>query len=75
MNKRHFVVYFENNVAITKTSKDWARENQEHFPNYSFINSDNEPTSNAIDLYLVDKLGFTLVSDDEKFVCYKLMDK
>ena len=71
MNKRHYVVYFENEVAITKTSREWARENQGHFKNFNFINN-NEPTSNIIDHYLVDNLGFTLISDDEKFVCFKL---
>ena len=71
MNKHHYVVYFENGVAITKTSKEWARDNQEHFQNYNNI----KPTSNEIDHYLVDNLGFSLIADDEKFVCFKLTNQ
>ena len=73
MNKKHYVIYFDKNAnqAITKTSKDWARDNQDYFkPKYDFI--EKTPTSNKIDRYLVDKLGFTLMSDDEKFICFKL---
>jgi hypothetical protein len=73
MNKKHYVIYFDENTnqAITKTSKEWARDNQDYFmPKYNFI--DKTPTSNKIDHFLVDILGFTLISDDEKFVCFKL---
>jgi hypothetical protein len=70
MNKKHFVIYFENGKAITKTSREWAEENQDRFPNY--INT--TPTSNEIDRYLVDKFGYTLTSDKEKFVCFKLVN-
>ncbi len=74
MNKRHYVVYFDEitNQAITKTSRDWARDNQDYFPNYNFIN--NSPTPNEIDHRLVSEYGYTLISDDEKFVCFKLTD-
>lgn len=75
MNKNHYVVYFEKGIAISKTSKEWVRDNQSYFPKYSFLNSDNEPTSITIDLYLVDKLSYTLISDKEKFVCFKLTNK
>jgi hypothetical protein len=70
MNKKHFVIYFENGKAITKTSREWAEENQECFPNY--VNK--TPTSNEIDRYLVDKLGYSLTSDEERFVCFKLVN-
>lgn len=73
MRKRHFVVYFENFIAVTKSSKDWARENRQYFPAHTFSERDL-PTSNKIDLYLVDNLGFTLSSDKEKFVCFKLVN-
>lgn len=68
MSKKHYVVYFQNENTITKTSKEWAKDNQECFPNYAI----KIPTSNEIDRYLVDNFGFTLTSDDEKFVCFKL---
>ncbi|MDD2674213.1 MAG: hypothetical protein PHF81_04980 [Flavobacterium sp.] len=73
MNKKHYVIYFDENEnkAVTKKSIDWARDNQDYFkPKYNFI--DKLPTPNKIDHFLVDELGYTLVSDDEKFVCFKL---
>lgn len=70
MSKKHYVVYFQNESAITKTSKEWAEDNKECFPNYV----KKIPTSNEIDRYLVDNFGFTLTSDDEKFVCFKLVN-
>ncbi len=72
MNKKHYVIYFDENKkeAVTKTSREWARDNQNHFPDYNFI--ENIPTSNTIDHFLVDRLGYTLISDDDKFVCFKL---
>lgn len=73
MNKKHYVVYFENGKAITKTSKEWSEDNQECFPKFTFI-GENKPTSDAIDKYLVSENGFTLTSDNEKFVCYKLVN-
>jgi hypothetical protein len=63
MAKKHFIVTFENNKAQTANTLDWAKEN--NFPGY------NEQTKNEeVYIYLVDKKGFRLVSDDEKFVCY-----
>jgi hypothetical protein len=70
MSKKHYVVYFQNENTITKTSKEWAKDNQECFPNYA----NKVPTSNEIDRYLVDNFGFTLTSDDEKFVCFNLVN-
>lgn len=53
---------FENDKAQTTETLVWAKDN---FPNYS------EQTKNGeVYVYLVDKKGFTLISDDEKFVCY-----
>lgn len=62
MAKKHFIVTFENDKAQTTETLVWAKDN---FPNYS------EQTKNGdVYVYLVDKKGFTLISDDEKFVCY-----
>ena len=70
MNKKHYVIYFDEktNIAITKTSREWAIEHPDIFP----VFNNRRPISNEIDHYLVDKLGFTVMSDDEKFVCFKL---
>jgi hypothetical protein len=62
MSKKHFIVTFENDKAQTSETLVWAREN---FPNY------NEQIKNEeVYFHLVDKHGFTLVSDDYKFICY-----
>lgn len=70
MNKKHFVIYFDENKkeAVTKTSREWAMEHPEIFP----VFNNKVPTSNAVDHFLVDKCGYTLISDDDKFVCFKL---
>lgn len=70
MNKKHFVVYFENGEVKTMTSRDWAKENPNHFKVFNKKN----PTSNQIDHYLVENMGFTLIADDEKFICFKLIN-
>ncbi len=62
MEKKHFIVTFENDEAQTANTLDWAREN---FPNF-----DEQTKNEEVYLFLVDKKGFRLVSDDEKFVCY-----
>jgi hypothetical protein len=72
MNKKHYVIFFENGKAVTMTSKEWADNNKNCFKN-SFIGNDI-PTSNEIDRFLVNERGFTLVADNEKFVCYKLVN-
>ena len=62
MNKKHFIVTFENDEAQTTETLAWAREN---FPNYN-----EETTYEKVYIYLVNEKGFRLVSDNEKFVCY-----
>jgi hypothetical protein len=73
MNKKHFVIFWENGIVKSLRSKEWADQNRECFNKYSFIGNDI-PTSNEIDRYLVTERGFTLVADSEKFVCFKLVD-
>ena len=64
MDKKHFIVTFENDKAQTTESLVWASEN---YPNYNEQTKEQE-----VYIYLVDKEGFRLVSDHEKFICYKL---
>lgn len=65
MNKKYYVVYFSNDKIITNLAEDWANENMSYFPN-------GKPSQLEICLFLIDNFGFTLVSDKEKHVCYKL---
>ncbi|MBK9224045.1 MAG: hypothetical protein IPO23_04185 [Flavobacterium sp.] len=51
--KKHLVIYFENDILISKSVKDWARENQNYFRNYDFLTPNTTPTSVEIDLFLV----------------------
>jgi hypothetical protein len=63
MSKKHFIVTFENDKAQTTKTLAWARENYSKY---------NEQTKEQeVYIYLVDKEGFRLTSDSEKFVCYK----
>jgi hypothetical protein len=62
MLKKHFIVTFENDKAQTTETLTWAREN--------FLNYIEGTTYEKVYTHLVDKKGFRLVSDDEKFVCY-----
>ncbi|RAR73832.1 hypothetical protein [Flavobacterium aciduliphilum] len=64
MSKKHFIVTFENDKAQTSETLVWAKEN---FPNYNEQTKEQE-----VYIYLVDERGFRLVSDDKKFICYKL---
>lgn len=70
MNKKHYVIFFENGKAVTMTSKEWAENNKNCFKN-TFIGKD-VPTSNEIDRFLVSERGYSLISDMDKFICFKL---
>ena len=72
MNKKHYVIFWENGIVKTLRSKEWADQNRECFKT-SFIGNDI-PTSNEIDRFLVSERGFTLIADSEKYVCFKLVD-
>lgn len=70
INKKHFIIYNNNGVISSTTPKDWARANQNCFPNRDFSDSDNTPTVDEIEKYLTQQRGFGLLSNEEVVVCY-----
>lgn len=73
MNRKHFVVFYDGEVLVETTPRNWARLNQVFFPNYTFENNDTTPVSEAVNTFLVTQLGFTRIENDEKVVCFKLL--
>ena len=55
--EKHLIIYFENDVLISKSVKDWAKENQDYFRNHDFLTPNTTPTSIEIDLFLVNHLN------------------
>lgn len=73
MNRKHIIIYYENNRLIETTPRNWARLNQGYFPNYTFLNSNSTPVSEAVNNVLVNQLGFTRIENEEKVICFKLL--
>jgi len=69
-NKKHFIIFNNGGVISATTPKDWARAHQEYFPNKNFLNSDDTPTVNEIENYLVNNLGFGRAENDEIVIHY-----
>jgi hypothetical protein len=59
MNKKYFIKLDINGEVLTKTLKDWARENQKEFPKFEFKNNTSDiPTTQAIETHLIKELNF-----------------
>ena len=71
-NKKHFVLYNNGGVISATTPKNWARANQNSFPQYDFINSDNTPTVEVIEAFLI-QTGFTRMLNDEIVILYNYL--
>tara|TARA_R110001583_G_scaffold94340_2_gene237795 strand:- start:949 stop:1164 length:216 start_codon:yes stop_codon:yes gene_type:complete len=70
VNRKHYVIFFENDQLIHTTPMDWARNNPEAFPKYNF---DVEmPTPNKISSYLVKELSFTRIENENCVVTIQL---
>lgn len=70
INKKHFIIYNNGGVISSTTPKDWARANQDCFPNKDFSDSDNTPTVDEIENYLTQQRSFKRLANDEIVVCY-----
>ncbi len=71
-NKKHFIIYNNGGVISATTPKDWARANQNSFEQHNFINSDNTPTVEVIEAFLVQN-GFTKIINDEIVILYNYL--
>jgi hypothetical protein len=62
MNNKYFIKLDINGEILTKTLKDWARENQSEFPKFGFKNNTSDiPTTHAIEKHLLKELNFKRV--------------
>ena len=64
MNRKHFLIYYLNDVLAQTTPKDWARANYQHFPNYNFQGA-NIPTTETIEAYLIRECDYSKLENNE----------
>ncbi len=70
INKKHFIILNNSGVISSTTPKDWARANQQYFPDKDFSDSDNTPTVDEIEKYLTTQLNYGKLNNEEIVVCY-----
>lgn len=71
MNRKHYVIYFdENKQIIYTTPKEWAREHEEEFEGYNF--KIKMPTTDKISAYLVANYGYTRIESQNIVVTIQL---
>jgi len=70
VNKKHFLVFNNGGVISATTPKDWARANQTLFDGFDFSNSENTPTVDEIENYLVVREGFSRIENNEIIILY-----
>lgn len=61
MYAKHFIIYYKRGTGtfVVTEPKPWARENQNHFPEYEFLDNPTTPTTQTIEAYLINNHGFT----------------
>jgi hypothetical protein len=62
MAAKHFMIYYQNGSGtyVVTEPRPWARENQHHFPNYTF-QPNNHPTTEVIEAWLIENRNFQRV--------------
>lgn len=71
INKKHFIIFNNGGIISSTTPKDWARGNQQLFPHKSFSDSDNTPTVEEIESFLIQNLNFRKIINDDIVICYQ----
>lgn len=71
INKKHFILYNNGGVISATTPKDWARAYQEEFPEFDFTNSENTPTVDQIESFLVNNRRFSRIENQEIVILYQ----
>lgn len=58
MASKHFIIYYKKGTGtyVVTEPRPWARENQEFFLGYDFIN--NHPTTDIVENYLIQNYNF-----------------
>lgn len=69
-NKKHIIILNNNGVITATTPKNWARGHQSFFEKYDFSNSDNTPTINEIENFLVNNRNFSRIENQEIVILY-----
>lgn len=66
MAAKHFMIYYKRGTGtyIVTEPRPWARENQHHFPNYTF-QPNNHPTTDTVEAWLIDNRNFQRVVDND----------
>ena len=65
MRKTYYIKFIRNGRQIQMRLRAWARENQHHFPNYGFTNTqDDHPTTHIIRDYCVNNLNGRIEEND-----------
>ncbi len=75
MAAKHFMIYYQNGTGtyIVTEPRPWARENQHHFPDYSF-QPVNPPTTNVIEEWLINNKNFQRIVDNESISLIQNID-
>ena len=62
MAAKHFMIYYQNGSGtyVVTEPRPWARENQHHFPNYTF-QPNNHPNTEVIEAWLIENRNFQRV--------------
>lgn len=69
-NKKHIIILNNNGVITATSPKNWARGHQSLFEKYDFSNSDNTPTINEIENFLVNNRNFSRIENQEIVILY-----
>ena len=66
MAAKHFMIYYKRGTGtyVVTEPRPWARENQHHFPNYTF-QPNNHPTTDTVEAWLIDNRNFHRVVDND----------
>lgn len=75
MAAKHFLIYYQRGAGtfVVTEPRPWARENQHHFPNFTF-QLNNHPTTDAVEAWLIDNRNFKKVLDSPDLVVVQNLD-
>ena len=75
MDAKHFVIYYQRGAGtfVVTEPRPWARENQHHFPNFTF-QPNNYPTPIEIEKWLIDNRNFRKVVNTADIVVVQNLD-
>ncbi len=69
MAAKHFMIYYKQGTGtyVVTEPRPWSRENQHHFPNYTFQGNDH-PTTDHIENWLINNRQFKAVVNTNSVV-------